>query len=71
MRVEYEQCKVIGFPEFQTGVFGDGCILWNFLSGKHAISSSCNIGGCRRGNDGQSKEGAVIVFLVASATECR
>jgi hypothetical protein len=53
VRVEYEQCKVIEFPEFQTSVFGDSCMLWDYLFGKHSISSSCYIDGCRRGNDGQ------------------
>jgi hypothetical protein len=53
VRVEYEQCKVIEFSEFQTSVFGDSCMLWDYLFGKHSISSSCYIDGCRRGNDGQ------------------
>lgn len=60
MRVEYEQCKVIELPEFQTSVFGDSCMLW-VLSDKHSALSWCNIDGGRRGNDGQSSESAVVL----------
>ena len=65
MHVEYEQCKAIGLPEFQISVFGDTCMLWVFLLDKHSTSSTCNIDGGRRGNDGQPSEGTVIFFLVA------
>ena len=69
MHVEYEQCKVIELPEFQTSIFGDSCMLWVFLFDKHSALSWCNIDGGRRGNDGQSSEGAVIMLLMALAIE--
>jgi hypothetical protein len=47
---------VIELPEFQTSVFGDSCMLWVLLFDKHSASSSCNIDGGRRGNDGQPGE---------------
>ena len=61
MRVEYEQCKVIELPEFQTSVFGDSCMLWALLSGKHSALSWCNIYEGRRGNVVQSSGSAVVL----------
>lgn len=68
MRVDYEQCKVIELPEFQTSIFGDSCKLWVLLSDKHSALSWCNIYEGRRCNVVQSSEDAVVTLLVVLAS---
>jgi hypothetical protein len=69
VHIEYEQSKVIELPEFQTGIFGDSCTRWVLLLHKHSASSSCNIDGGCRGNDGQTGEGIVIILPTGMAIE--